>query len=135
MQPEATTDKGKKMIQTTDPINSEKQGTRKEPAKPAPKKTEVARRGTTLPPELRDLQKVIDAFAKEFSFAPNEVTKFKTKMALVIEAWRRAEARHRDEHHQVRAKLNTKFNGRIERWIYEDNDEELKAFFRRVWRD
>jgi hypothetical protein len=135
MQPEATADRGIKMIPITEPINSEKQGARKESAKPATKKREPKRQGTTLPAELRDLQKLIDAFAKEFSFAGDEVTKFKTKMVLVIEAWRRAEARHRDEHHQVRAKLNAKFNGRIERWIYADNDEEMKAFFRRVWRD
>jgi hypothetical protein len=124
------------MIPTTDLNSKGKQESSMEPAEPAVKKKEATRRGTTLPAELRDLEKLIDAFAEEFSFAREEVGKLKTKMALVIEAWRRAEARHRDEHHQVRAKLNTLFNGRIERWINASEDEEMKVFFfRGVWRD
>jgi hypothetical protein len=122
------------MIPTIDPIKNERLDTRMEPSEPAVKKKEPLRRGTTLPPELRDLEKLIDAFGEEFSFAREEVGKLKTKLALVIEAWRRAEARHNDEHHQVRAKLNTLFP-RIERWINASEDEEMKAFFRRVWRD
>jgi hypothetical protein len=89
----------------------------------------------TLPSELRELEKLIDAFADEFSFARNEVERLKKNAARVINAWRSAEAHHRQEHHQTRARLNTLFNGRIERWIYASDDEEMKNFFRRVWRD
>jgi hypothetical protein len=121
------------MIPTTDPIKNEKHETPAKPAKPAAKHKERRRKGTTLPPEVRDLEKLIDAFADEFSFAPTEVGKLKTKMALVIEAWRKAEARHREEHLQVRSKLGGFFKGRIEYWINASEDAEMKAFFRQVW--
>jgi hypothetical protein len=100
---------------------------------PAVRKNEPTRRATTLPPELRDLDKLIDRFGEDFSFAREEVGKLKTKMAHVIEAWRRAEARHIEEHRQVRSKLGGLFNGRIERWINASDDAEMTAFFRRVW--
>jgi len=106
-----------------------------ETEEPAVRKKEPTRRGTTLPPELRDLDKLIDAFGEEFSFAREEVGKLKTKMALAIEGWRRAEARHIEEHRQVRSKLGGLFNGRIEGWINASDDAEMKTFFRRVWRD
>lgn len=116
-----------------DPTKNEKQATQVKPTKPATRHKERRRKGTTLPPEVRDLEKLIDAFADEFSFAPTEVGKLKTKMAQVIEAWRKAEARHRDEHLQVRSKLGGFFKGRIEYWINASDDEEMKAFFRQVW--
>jgi hypothetical protein len=122
------------MIPTNNPNKTEKQETRVEPAKAAIRKKEPRHRGTTLPPAIRDMSKLVDALAEEFSFAPTEVGKLKTTMALVIEAWRRAAAAHNQEHQQVRARLNTMFNGRIERWINDSGDTEMKEFFRRVWR-
>jgi hypothetical protein len=105
-----------------------------EPAEQPPRKKEPARRGN-VPPDLKEMERLVDRFGEEFAFAREEVGKLKAKMAQVIEAWRRTEAHHVEEHHQVRAKLNTLFNGRIERWINASDDEEMKAFFRRVWRD
>jgi hypothetical protein len=102
---------------------------------PAVEKNDTKRRDGALPSELRDLEKLIHAFAEEFSFARDEVDRLKKKTASAIAAWHLAEARHRQEHHQTRARLNTLFNGRIERWIYASDDDEMKTFFRRVWRD
>src|SRR5258708_30995788 len=115
MQPDMTAETERDLVPPLSPNQKGDANTLMEPAGPVVKKKEPRRHGTTLPPELRDLEKLIGAFGEEFSFAREEVGKLKTKLALVIEAWRRAEARHGDEHHQVRAKLNTLFNGpRIE---------------------
>lgn len=96
---------------------------------------EPKRRDRSPASELRELEKLVQAFAEEFSFAREEVDRLKKKTASAIAAWHMAEGRHRQEHHQTRARLNTLFNGRIERWIYASDDEDMKTFFRRVWRD
>jgi hypothetical protein len=85
--------------------------------------------------ELRDLEKAINAVCEKFSFAREDVEPLKTKLARVTAAWRLSKARHRQEFHAARAKLAALTNGQIERWIAGSGDEELKAFFRRVWRD
>jgi len=53
------------------------------------------RRDGALPAELRDLEKLVLAFAEEFSFARDEVERLKKKTAGVIAAWRQREAVYR----------------------------------------
>jgi hypothetical protein len=93
------------------------------------------RRDGALPAELRDLEKLVLAFAEEFSFARDEVERLKKKTAGVIAAWRQREAGYRAGHHKSRAYLNGLTKGGIERWIAASDDEDLKSHFRRVWRD
>ena len=98
-------------------------------------KKDPKRRDGALPVELRDLEKLVLAFAEEFSFARDEVERLKKKTAGVIAAWRQREAGYRAGHHKSRAYLNGLTKGGIERWIAASDDEDLKSHFRRVWRD
>jgi hypothetical protein len=98
-------------------------------------KKDPKRRDSALPSELRDLEKLVLAFAEEFSFARDEVERLKRKTASAIAAWRQREAGQRAEHHRSRAYLAVLTKGGIEKWVNASSDEEMKAFFRRVWRD
>jgi hypothetical protein len=104
------------------------------PATAAKKNKGSKEREGGMPPELRDLEKYIEAFAQEFSFARDRVDGLRKRTARVVEAWWCREAKHRQEHHLTRANLNTMFP-RIEKWIADSGEEQQKIFFRRVWRD
>jgi hypothetical protein len=97
--------------------------------------TDEPKRRDALTPELRALEKLIGAFAEEFSFAPDSVERLRKGIARVNNAWLLTKARHRHEHHATRAKLNVLTNSQIEKWISASSDPELRAFFKTVWRD
>jgi hypothetical protein len=81
------------------------------------------------------LERLVLAFSEEFSFARDEIERLKQKTASVITAWRQREAGQRAEHHRSRAYLAVLTKGGIERWVNASDDEEMKSYFRRVWRD
>ncbi len=93
------------------------------------------RRDSALPPELRDLEKLVLALAEEFSFAGEKFEPLKKKTAGMIGAWRQREAGYRAEHHTSRAYLNGLTNGGVERWIAGSGNADMQQHFRRVWRD
>lgn len=127
MQPEATTDRGMKMIPTTDPINSEKQGARKEPAKPATKKKEPRRQGTgchaggaRLATELRNHNNSIEALAEAFPFIKPETDKLLKQVNRLIDRVRLFESQTTQDDEFIRIFIMTKCGGaRIEKWIRE----------------
>jgi hypothetical protein len=93
------------------------------------------KRRDALTPELRALEKLIDAFAEEFSFAPDSVERLRKGMARVNNAWLLTKARHRQEHTKSRSALCVLTNGQILKWIAASSDESLRSFFKTVWRD
>ena len=119
------------------PVKSNRRRKQQNDMKPisAPEQKDPKRRDGALPAELRDLDKLVDGFADDFSFARDEVRRLKQKTASVIAAWRQREAGQRAEHHRSRAYLAVLTKGGIERWVNASDDEEMKSFFRRVWRD
>jgi hypothetical protein len=126
-----------------DEVSSEGDVTRRAPkrrearsisAKVSAEQTGRSRGGSALPSAIQEVHKAIDDLAEEFPFARAPFERVKTKLACVIEASRKDEARHRQSHRDVRSKLNTLFP-RLEHWIKQSDDEDLKTFFRKTWRD
>ena len=98
-------------------------------------KNDRMRSDGALPHELRDLDKLVDELAEEFSFAGDRFKRLKKKTAGVIAAWRQREAGYRASHHKSRAYLRGLTKNAIERWIAASEMDDLKSHFRSVWRD
>lgn len=99
-------------------------------------KTPRKRRGSSVPAEARELQKMTEAsFAKLLEVAKEEGDKLIKKAAEIGEAARLAAAREEDDHARVRAGLNTITGGAVERLVRVSSDEDIKAFLRdKGWR-
>jgi len=132
---EATSDRGINIILTTDPINSEKQGARKEPDRPATTKKEPRRQGTgcraggaRLATELRNHITSIEALAEAFPFIKPETDKLLKQASKLIERLRLFESQTMQDDEFIRIFILTKCGGaRIEKWIRELPEKEEKG--------
>ena len=107
-----------------------------EPIETLVEKKERKRNGSTLPSQVRELQKMTGASTAKLMEITKELgEELNRKAAEVENAATVAAARERDDHAKVRAVLNTITGGAVERFVRVSTDEDSKAFLRdKGWR-
>jgi len=92
-------------------------------------------RGSSLPAELREIQKRIEKLAEDNPFVKDDMEKLLKLFNRALETNRIREDQYRQDDESLRANLNRFFNGKPEKMVRESNDEDMKAIARRKgWR-